>query len=485
MADSCFLYCDLETDKTKDPKRLSTLYFYDPNGNRSTNDSTSRMKRIGIQSFWGTDWERQNKNLMIGQFLYRCVNLNNVTGFDSSTGKLTMSTFNGRCIQYVGYGAFQNKTQIKSVDMSPVLYVDSYAFKNCSNLQYIYNPNAIQDIGIDAFDGTKWYRNNGNIYITLGQVLYKFKGSGNCDLRGYSSITSISENAFNGSALTSIDLGNVNTFGRNAFSNISGSGLSSIKKYGNELDVYSPTFFTDHLAAFINTKYAVNRSEAKAKQIYSQLGLQWRPSAPTLSYKLNAIKKLYLYASQNWDYMFTPGNQEVEGALLTNKGVCASFALAYAYLLKNCGVNAQVVHGKAHAWNMVEYAPGQWAHIDITTAVCGRYNNFDLVNFHRRFLITDDQACITAGDPTYYWEPSDTKNMRVYNIYSATTRRTYKYGFGDINNDGNVNTSDLTRLDNYIKGTVSLTAVQKYHADLNLDGTVNRTDYNILKNKLN
>ncbi|MBQ3885398.1 MAG: leucine-rich repeat protein [Ruminococcus sp.] len=473
-----FYGCDYYTNSATDKKRFSTIKFYNSGDNITSDSNVSHIRDLGYATLWQTDWERQSNNMIIGQYLYRCKTLN-VTGFNSSTGKLTMSTFDGHCIQYIGSSAFSGKTQIKSVDMSPVLYVGPEAFKNCSNLQYIYNPNAVRDIGTDAFNGTKWYNNNGSVFVTLGQVLYKYKGSGSCDMRGHSSITAISENAFKNVNITSIDLGNVNTYGKNAFANISGSGLATIKKYGNELDAYDPNYFYNNLEAFVGTKYAINRSEAKAKQIIQSCGLTWgkNPANATVAYKLDAIKKLRAYAATNWTYEFSNGNQHVEGALLFNKGVCASFADAYAYLLEKSGVNAQVLVGKGHAWNLVEYAPGQWAHVDITTAVCTRDTSNDVLAPGKRFLITDKQRYQGEGETTRYWEIWDTTNLRNYGIYDGTTHLTSNYSFGDLNSDGVINSADLVRLQDYLLGRISFAnAEQFYHADFTLDGDVNVFD---------
>lgn len=484
MGDYCFYGCDYYTNNGTDTKRLKTLKFYNSSDTTTTDSNVSHVKALGTGTLWQTDWERQSSNMIIGQYLYRCVNLNNVTGFNASTGKLTMSTFDGHCIQYIGRAAFEGKKQIKSVDLSPVLYIDRYAFQNCTNLATFTNANAVMDIGVDALKGTKWLSNNTNTYVTLGRTLYKFASTAtNCDLSGAnSSICSISENAFNGSNVTTIDLGGVNHINNNALSYANGSKLTTVKRWGSPI---SDNDFYENLYGLMGSKYAINRCEAKAKQIIQGCGLTWRPSGTTtVAYKKKAIKKLREYACTNWHYEHSNGNQEVEGALLFNKGVCASFSLAYAYLLENCGVNAQVVHGKGHAWNIVEYAPGKWGHVDITTIAGGSVGNKDVLYPNKRFIITDAQRYVDDHETSIYWSISDTTNMHTYNIYDSTTHRTGAYPFGDLNNDKNVNNTDATRLTNYLNTSITLTDDQLIRADIDLNGSVNATDLTLLKQYL-
>lgn len=55
---------------------------------------------------------------------------------------------------------------------------------------------------------------------------------------------------------------------------------------------------------------------------------------------------------------------------------------------------------------------------------------------------------------------------------------------GDTNGDGIVSSADYVRIKNYLRGTVSLNANQKYTADANGDGTVSSADYVRIKNYL-
>lgn len=56
---------------------------------------------------------------------------------------------------------------------------------------------------------------------------------------------------------------------------------------------------------------------------------------------------------------------------------------------------------------------------------------------------------------------------------------------GDVNNDGNINNTDLTRISNYVSGSYSPTNAQKVAMDVNMDGTVNLYDMITLQNYIN
>lgn len=56
---------------------------------------------------------------------------------------------------------------------------------------------------------------------------------------------------------------------------------------------------------------------------------------------------------------------------------------------------------------------------------------------------------------------------------------------GDVNNDGNINNTDLTRIANYVSGSYSPSNTQKVAMDVNMDGTINLYDMVALQNYIN
>lgn len=484
-----FYGCDLDTN-TADTLSLDRIYIYctdDCARLSSTQEAACfKINSIGYATLWQTDWEDQEGNLILGQYLYRMNVLNSESGFNSSTGALNLSNVNGRCIQYIGDGAICDKSQIKSVNLNAVHKIGAEAFMNCTNLASINNAYTVDTIGNNAFNNTKWYKNKLNSstkLIKVGQVLYKYNStSTSCDLSTDSTIMYISENAFNGAALNTIDFGNVNQLTAVEYDF---SKLTNIKKYGTKV-TENGSFLYDNIGVLAGTPYVKSLVDAKVKKIIADCGLTYGASASstTTTYKLNAIKKLRQYAVNNWTYEEMDGDQFVEGSILYNSGVCASFALAYAYLLEKCGVNSQVVHGQGHAWNMVEYSKSFWAHVDITTAVQSNDTTSNPLT-SGRFLMTDKQRYIDDGDTSIYWEYSDTPNMRIYGIVDTANHKTPICPFGDVNGTGTITAPDITVLQEYLLNKRTLTTAQKLRSDLNIDGKVDAFDLAILKKYLN
>lgn len=489
IGDFGFYGCDLDTN-TADTLSLNKIYIYctdDCARLSSTQEAACfKINSIGYATLWQTDWEDQEGNLILGQYLYRMNVLNSESGFNSSTGALNLSNVNGRCIQYIGDGAICDKSQIKSVNLNAVHKIGAEAFMNCTNLASINNAYTVDTIGNNAFNNTKWYKNKLNSstkLIKVGQVLYKYNStSTSCDLSTDSTIMYISENAFNGAALNTIDFGNVNQLTAVEYDF---SKLTNIKKYGTKV-TENGSFLYDNIGVLAGTPYVKSLVDAKVKKIIADCGLTYGASASstTTTYKLNAIKKLRQYAVNNWTYEEMDGDQFVEGSILYNSGVCASFALAYAYLLEKCGVNSQVVHGQGHAWNMVEYSKSFWAHVDITTAVQSHDTTSNPLT-SGRFLMTDKQRYIDDGDTSIYWEYSDTPNMRIYGIVDTANHKTPICPFGDVNGTGTITAPDITVLQEYLLNKRTLTTAQKLRSDLNIDGKVDAFDLAILKKYLN
>ncbi|CDG37499.1 Glucuronoxylanase XynC [Acetivibrio thermocellus BC1] len=66
--------------------------------------------------------------------------------------------------------------------------------------------------------------------------------------------------------------------------------------------------------------------------------------------------------------------------------------------------------------------------------------------------------------------------------FESKQEPTFKYG--DLNGDGNVNSTDSTLMSRYLLGIITTLPAGEKAADLNGDGKVNSTDYNILKRYL-
>ena len=78
----------------------------------------------------------------------------------------------------IGESAFENNEFVASVTIPEGVEMICYkAFSGCSNLEDIVIPNSVLAIGGDAFAGTKWFDNQEDGMVYIGNVLYKYKGS--------------------------------------------------------------------------------------------------------------------------------------------------------------------------------------------------------------------------------------------------------------------------------------------------------------------
>ena len=82
-------------------------------------------------------------------------------------------------VSSVGYGAFSNFQNLKSVSLPQSLeYIDVNAFSYCYNLYDINIPQSVEYIGSNAFYGTYFIAGIKDDFIVLGDgILYSYKGS--------------------------------------------------------------------------------------------------------------------------------------------------------------------------------------------------------------------------------------------------------------------------------------------------------------------
>lgn len=76
--------------------------------------------------------------------------------------------------KYILVGAEQNFTEIYIPDS--VKRIESSAFSGCKKLESIRLPNGLEWLGGGAFNGTAWYDSQPDGFVTLGNILYKYKG---------------------------------------------------------------------------------------------------------------------------------------------------------------------------------------------------------------------------------------------------------------------------------------------------------------------
>ena len=105
-------------------------------------------------------------------------------------------------LTHIGESAFGSCIGFTEITIpDAIAYLGEGAFYSCDNLAQIHIPSDIDYLGGEIFHGTKWYVDQPNGIICLGNVLYTYKGEmpKNTVLTNFpDGITKIADNAFNG-----------------------------------------------------------------------------------------------------------------------------------------------------------------------------------------------------------------------------------------------------------------------------------------------
>lgn len=92
----------------------------------------------------------------------------------------------------------------------------------------------------------------------------------------------------------------------------------------------------------------------------------------------------------------------------------------------------------------------------------------------------DIPAVKASGKYTVWYKVEEGNNWKASEVGSVEVTVDNPYGedytLGDVNGDGKINISDITKISAHIKGKRLLTDIQFKRADVNLDGVVNITD---------
>jgi hypothetical protein len=92
--------------------------------------------------------------------------------------------------------------------------------------------------------------------------------------------------------------------------------------------------------------------------------------------------------------------------------------------------------------------------------------------------IKKDEVNLLTPDTYYIYSSDDSGSANIYCIELNEIN-------GDLSLDGKITQDDVSLLQGYIAGTVTLTETQKGQADVNKDGLINSNDLNALENILN
>ena len=129
------------------------------------------------------------------------------------------------------------------------------------------------------------------------------------------------------------------------------------------------------------------------KQVYdraSRIVKEHAKGGTTFDKALGLHDELVSLVEYDYNHGTNPNAFNVYGALVEGIAVCQGYAQAYKLLLHMAGVDSKIVSGVAgrepHAWNLINYGGGKWAHIDATW----NDTHFDDRVTHRFFNVPDE-----------------------------------------------------------------------------------------------
>lgn len=143
------------------------------------------------------------------------------------SGCTSLTSIDLKGCKTIGRSAFNLCESLASITIpDTVTLIDDYAFQSCKALADITLPDALANIGFNAFQGTAWYNNQPDGLVYIGNVAYIYKGNDvdNPQIVLKEGTIGIAGRAFsNHSAITSITIPNsVTSIAASAFNGCSG-----------------------------------------------------------------------------------------------------------------------------------------------------------------------------------------------------------------------------------------------------------------------
>lgn len=214
---------------------------------------------------------------------------------------------------------------------------------------------------------------------------------------------------------------------------------------------------TSLLFNFKNYKEGLNFARADVQKQAQDIA----NSISSLDSDYEKVLKIYEYFTLSNQYdITTASDQSCYSVLVDKKGVCASFARAFQYVMGLLNVNCIFVtgtlNGVPHAWNMVEI-DNSWYHVDATNANSGIKG---VVDYQYLLIPTDKMMkAVTIDD----LDALPVANSDRFNYYKMNNQFFEKYDRNIISKAINSNKNNKvitfefkspTELDNAVKDLI-------------------------------
>lgn len=173
---------------------------------------------------------------------------------------------------------------------------------------------------------------------------------------------------------------------------------------------YDPDYTEEHSKAY----------EERVEEILSGVDDSWSD--------IQKVLYLHDYLVTNVEYDKTYSNYNAYNALVEGSSVCNGYALATVCLLKNVGVNVDVITSEElnHAWNMVEL-DGEYFYIDATWD--DPTNTGETYCKHTNFMV-DEAGLVAVGHDSTDWVSKSSGSITYGNI--ETSSRYMDYFWADM-----------------------------------------------------
>lgn len=452
----------------------------------TVNYSGSAIKELGQNAFVNSEYSGYGYNansmgaVTLGNWLIR------YTG-DEEELRICALGENVDIDSMADHSLYSNRA-LRRLDMEGVKHIGAGAVQNCSELEDIVNGDDVEFVGEDAFIGTKWYGDMCETkVVTLGKALIRYITDDN--------VIDLTEDRFSGIGFVTKyafeDCRNADTFKVNSDVRIADQCFHMREGYdyydkvpaephcmirnvyldGEKIEYSSetpcmPKWIHDNYAAFLFTAFELENAEAKTKDIFKQMDIEYYgpgndkmgTHTPTEEFYINL--KIHNYIAV---FPVSDACGDLDSFLTGFGYSCMGYSGLTEYLLECAGVRAGRLNETTHAWTCTQIG-GEWYQTD------AGWDEQMGCTYTWSFLSAEAMA---KKDPSHHVAQYVTSIHRS-NYGNSTEPPEFGRTIGDVNGDNMRGYADVELMWSYIRGEDA--ELDEKLADIDRDGKVDITD---------